>query len=604
VFGPTTGKVTGMYNWLAPYSAYTTTAQNLVLYQDGTAIKRRRLSDAQTITLLSSLGGMRAPSFAELGPRVYFCGFNTSGDGTIQCRIHDGVITSGTPNVDVAFRGPLEVTSCTASDNGAGQCTAGTHYVAFVYQSRSGFSGQPSPVNGSGVFTPASVTLNAGLRTIRLAVTLDTPSDAGLGSAVFPIMTRADNPNKWFFVPPSFYTPEPLTFPISTPAWSQNVDISISDEDLATSATPADDQFNLMVAGASSGPFNPNFASSYGKRMTYGNGTQVAVSEIDNPQAIFADFSMISLPSQRQVAFGFQLGQDYYLTGDKWTGRTRDNGDFPSTWEQPSTISDSLGAPFPGCVGNFGDGLTKKWIATEAGLYLFDGKYATHPVTSYWETDWSRINWGAAYAIEIADDPASLRSYVAVPLDGATECSHVFCIDRTNGETYDSADISLDNFASSVSSIEMVKEYATARSNLWLGPSAAGSVAHLDSTVHTDLGAKINDVWETGYIRGPGEMQSQTIRLGNMNLWMRGEGAAPTLTWYGLDRSQSVTPTLISRGGAIATTLSSAPGLIYLAKGNLSPVENYTLRIASATTGAWWELSGLVGFTRPSLYTR
>lgn len=597
-------KVTGMYNWLAPYSVYTTTAQNLVLYQDGTAIKRRRLSDSSTVTLLSSLGGMRAPSFAELGPRVYFCGFDTGGTGTIQCRIHDGVITTGVPNVDVAFRGPLTVSAFSAADNGVGQCTAGTHYLAFVYQSRSGFSGQPSPVNGSAIFSPTSVTLNAGLRTIRMSVTLNTPSDAGLGSAVFPIMTRADNPNKWFFVPPAFYTPEPWQFPISTNGWSQNVDISISDEDLATSATPADDQFNLLVAGASSGPFNPNFVASYGRRMMYGAGTQVYGSEIDNPQAITADFSQISLPSQRQVAFGFQLGQDFFLTGDKWTGRTRDNSDSPATWEQASLISDSLGAPFPGCVTNFGDGLIKKWIATEAGLYLFNGAFPSHPVTFFWSTDWARINWTAAYAIEMADDPTSLRTYVGVPLDGATECTHMFCIDYTNGETFDTCDVSLDNYPANVSSLAMVKEYSTARSNLWIGPSAAGNVVHLDTSVHDDVGTAIHSIWETGYIRQPGEMQSQTIRVGAMNLWMRGGGTAPTLTWYGLDRTQSVTPVLLSQGNTQVTTLTNAPGLIYLAKGDLSPVENYTLRIDSNTTGAWWELSGIVGFARPSLYNR
>src|SRR5581483_12070189 len=92
------------------------------------------------------------------------------------------------------------------------------------------------------------------------------------------------------------------------------------------------------------------FVSAYGRRMTYGGGTKVYISEIDNPQQITEDFNTIHLPSNRQVAFGFQLGTDYYLTGPKYTGRTRDNGDLPSTWEQPSIISESIGAPFPSCV--------------------------------------------------------------------------------------------------------------------------------------------------------------------------------------------------------------------------------------------------------------
>src|SRR6185503_11951813 len=102
----------------------------------------------------------------DLATRAYFCAYDTADAGTIQCRIHDGLFTSGVPDVDIAFRGPLTVTSFTATDGGAGQCTKGTHKIAFVFQSRSGFAGQPSPVNGGGVFTPVSVTLNAGLRTI------------------------------------------------------------------------------------------------------------------------------------------------------------------------------------------------------------------------------------------------------------------------------------------------------------------------------------------------------------------------------------------------------------------------------------------------------
>ncbi len=595
------GKVSGIYQWLAPYSIYTTTAQNLVMYQDSSAIKRRRLSDSSTLTLLSSLNSMRAPSFADLGPRVYFCGWNTAGDGTIQCRIHDGVITSGTPNVDVAFRGPLTVTAMTATDSGAGQCTKGTHRVAFVYQSRSGFSGQPSPVS-SGVFAPASVTLNAGLRTISLSITLDTPSDAGLGSSVYPIMTRADNPDKWFFVPATFFSPDPTTFPISSSGWTQVITISISDEDLANSANPADENFNLLVAGASSGPFNPNWVAAYGKRMMYGAGTDVYGSAIGDPQSITQEFSTLQLPSQRQVAIGFQLGSDFFLTGDKWTGRTRDSGDVPQTWEQPANISNELGAPFANCVGTFGDGQSKRWIATEAGLYLFDGAYPAHPITYYWTNYWKRINWAAAYAIQIDNDATSLRCYVAIPLDAATEPSHMLTIDYTNGDRYDSCDISIDNFPAGFSSIRMIKEFATARSVLWIGPSSAASVVHLDGTTHNDVGAAINPIYETSYLR-QGELASNTVRVGNADIWIRGNGALAH-TWKGLDGTPTVTPVLMGDGSVVVTSLAAAPGIQYLAKGDLSPVENFSMRFEMNEVDGYFHLSGLKAYMRPSLYNR
>jgi hypothetical protein len=160
------GAVFGMYDWITPTDHH-------VAMKVGTAIDRYRVSDGNVLQLLATVGGGFAPSFADLGPRLYLTAYNTSGVGTIQANVYDGVTA-----VDTAFRAPLTVTAMTAVDSGVGNCTQGTHYIGFIFQSRSGFSGKPSPVVAS-VFTPVSVTLNAGLRSIHLAVTLDTPGGRG-----------------------------------------------------------------------------------------------------------------------------------------------------------------------------------------------------------------------------------------------------------------------------------------------------------------------------------------------------------------------------------------------------------------------------------------
>lgn len=592
------GRVTGLWNWLSP----NVSSQNLVLYQDGTEIRRRRLSDNQVDVLLTGLTS-RAPSFADLGTRAYFCAYDTADAGTIQCRIHDGLFTSGTPDVDIAFRGPLAVSSFTAVDGGVGQCTAGTHKIAFVFQSRSGFAGKPSP-EAAGAFSPASVTLNAGLRTISVAITLNTPTDAGGTAVLLPIMTRADNPDKWYFVPAGggFFSPDPIGLPYNTPAWPVAFTISISDEDLATSANSADEQFNLLVAGASSGPFNPNFVMAYGKRMTYGGGTGVYVSDIDDPQHITQDAHRITLPSQRSVAFAFPLGTAFYLTGDKWTGRTTDNGDLPSTWVQPAVISDVLGAPFPGCVEPKTAG-AYVWVACESGVYVFNGSYPTRPVTYLCSDIWARVNWKAAYAIKIADDVVSLRCYVAVPLDGATECTHTLVVDYTNGLGFDSCDITLDNYTpATFSSIGLVKNQTTNRTELWIGPSSAAPIAFLDDATKNDQGTAVHPVWESGYVRQGGELASETIRVGNADLWIRGSGTL-VHSWKGLDGTPSVTPTVMGNG-CVVTTLSTAPGIELQAKADLHPVEQYTLRFETNAVGSWFSLSGFTAYSKRSLYSR
>lgn len=586
------GKVTGLWNWLSPVL----TSQNLVLYLDGTTIKRRRLSDNQVDNLLTGVSA-RAPSFADLGTRAYFCAYDTQDQGVIQCRIHDGLFTSGTPDVDIAFRGPLSVTAFTAVDGGAGQCTQGTHRIGFVFQNRTGFAGKPSPVS-AGVFAPASVTLNAGLRTINVSVTLDTPTDAGGSAVLLPIMTRADNPDKWYFVPASggFFAPDPIGLPYNTLGWTQAFTISISDEDLADAANSAEEQFNLL------GPFSPNFVAAYGKRMTYGADTKVYVSDIDDPQHVTPDLHAISLPSQRHVAFGFPLGTAYYLTGDKWTGRTIDNGDLPSTWVQPSEISSVLGAPFPGCVEPKTAG-TYVWIACESGVYVFNGAFPFRPITYLCGDIWKRVNWAAAYAIEIADDVIGLRCYVAVPLDGATECTHTLVIDYTNGLGYDSCDITLDNYTpATFSSIGLVKNTTTDRTELWIGPSSAGNIAFLDDTTRNDQGAAIHPVWESGYVRQGGELASETIRVGNADLWIRGSGTL-IHSWRGLDGTPSITPTVMGNG-CVITALSAAPGIELQAKGDLHPCENYTMRFETNAVGSWFSLSGLKAYSKPSLYSR
>lgn len=589
------GKVTGMFNWIAPSFNGILEPEQLLFYQDGTTIKWRKLIDGTTTTALSGLTTTRAPSFADLGPRLYFCGFDTKGLGTTQCRINDGTSTF------IAFRAPLEFTSFTATDNGVGLCTKGLHKIGFVFQSSSGFSGQPSPVV-TAVFTPASVTLNAGLRTIRASVTFDSPADAGVDSRMWPIMTRADNPAAWFFVPETFYTPDPVMTPASGSAYSFTVDISISDEDLANRAESAANQFNLLVAGTSSGPFNPGFVVAYGKRMCYGVNTKLYVSEIDDPQAVTEDFNVIQLPSQRRIGMAFPFGQGLYLTGDKWTGRTTDTGDLPATWPQPEMISDCIGATYPGCVEWHTAG-SYAWVAAEAGLYVFNGAYPNRPI-SYLQSDmWARINWAASYAIQVADDVVSLKCYVAVPLDGATEPTHVLVYDYTNGLAYDTCDFSWYVYSTTTfSSIRVVKEYTSKRSVLYIGPSTAGNVLHADETTHNDSGAAIDCIWESGYVRAPGEIQSKTIRVGNMDLWMRGSGAV-TLSWFGLDRALSIQPTLTGNG-LIAATLSPLPGIEYAAKGDLSPVENYSVRFRTNAVNAWLEVSGFTGYARPALWVR
>ena len=579
------GIVTGLYNWVAP------SGSNYVTYRDGTAIKAFLQQTSSILTLLSTIGSTLRPSFADLDIWLYFTGYDTLGAGTLQARIFDGT------NVDKAFRGPITLTAVVPAIGDAGQCSAGTHFLGFVYQNRTGFSGVPTtsiaiptapasstyptltvptftatqPLgtglivgsldtpNGITVYrsvdfagwincssnkvvgcllyidghycgqstygylrndaaqnnpssdnpyigfnfgfdvsslaagrhswyqvailddgrtlqfppnnfnvspggaVPISITLGSDGLQIDVSVTLPPLTDGGGNAALFLILTRADNPDLWYFMPTDSQTgaigEQPVPF---NTAATLNFVANLSDGDMADSLAgdTASEQFLLLVQdGSGNGPFAPSFVVVYGQRMCYGVGSSLYVSNINDPQHVTGDQHVVTMPNKRVIAYAFPLpgSTDLYLTGDRWTSRVTDNSDVPATWAQPILVSEALGAPFPACVcyrtrGDYA------WVVTEAGIYVFSGTYADRPVTYLCSDQWQRVNWAAAYAIETADDVVGLRFYAAVPLDGATTPSHLFCIDYTNGLTYDQVDISLDNFAQPFSSIAIVKE--------------------------------------------------------------------------------------------------------------------------------------------------
>jgi hypothetical protein len=584
-----TGQVTGLFNWIAPDGT------NHVFFQEGTAIKV--LDQPSTVTtLLSGVGTTRAPSFADLDVWTYFCGYDTAGAGTFQCRVFDGA------NVDKAFRGPLSLSSASAVDSGTGQCTAGTHYFGFQFTSRSGYSGIPSKTVGS---TPISVTLSAGLRSVTITVTFDAPADGGGDAKLYLLMTRSDNPAKWYYVPTDTASGSigERPVPASTPSTTLTFVASLSDEDMAAGIVDsADEAFNLLAQdGSGNGPFNPSFVVAYGQRMCYGAGTTLYVSDIKDPQAITADQHAVRMPNQRTFGYASPLpgSTDLILFGDRWTAKATDNGDKPGTWPPPVKVSDSLGAKTPNlvCARTGGSYL---WVATEQGAYIFNGAYPDKPITYLVSDWWERINWKYAHTIQIADDVTKLKCYIAVPIDQATEPSHTFVIDYTNGLTFESCDIGLDVYNTyALSALGIVKEYATDLSNLWFGPQAGYlSIRHFDSSVVCES----TSYWESGLVRGAQDFASKLIRVGQVDVWARGTANPLTMYWFGPEQVTWVAPALLSIQG-VPVGLSVSPGIEYMSKNDLAHVENYTVAF-EADMGEWFEVSGFRAYARPDMFNR
>ena len=589
------GKVTGpFYNWFSPSEV------DWVLYQDGTNVTAYNQATLAATELLTGVSS-RATSFADVDVWSFFCGYSATGQGTQQVRIFDGT------NVDKAFGPAPTLTSCTAVDGGAGQCTQGTHNIGCVYQNRDGFQTVPSTkVSG----TQISCTLNAGMRKINIAVTLPALLDGGTNptgasATLFLIVTPAADLNDWYWLPTAI---SPSTSIIQQPVpyntvTTLNFVFDLGDGDIYASADPANSQFLWMTQdGSGNGPITPSFVVAYGTRMCYGCGSTLYASEQNNPQQITADQHAIVMPNQRviQAAFPLPGGTDLYLSGDRWTARITDNSDVPATWSEPVGISKALGAALPNLVcAQSGGGHV--FIVTERGVEFFDGQFAQKPLTYLCSDQWALVNWAANYAIEIVDDPMNFKVYVAVPLGSATEPNALWVIDYQNGLTFDSCDISIDVFPASFSAIGVIKEIATGENNLWIGPSAAGNIIHFDPATTEDSGAAINSYWRSGLVRGA-ELPSKMIRAGAADLWIEGSGTLNT-TYAALDGSNAINPPLLSSQGAVAP-LAVGPGYEYMQSFDLAHIENFTVQVGTNAVGAWWELSKVAVYMKADLFNR
>jgi hypothetical protein len=512
--------------------------------------------------------------------------------------------------------------------------TAGSTFT-MTNQKGTAFINNSGTYTGGGVVTtPMQVTLTASGQ-IDISVDIANQTDGGLSAngqvqaTLFLIMTRASNPFVWYFIPTNAQTgqvgeqPVPYRDPFTPPVTSTlHFTANISDEDMATNLAgdTADQNFDFLTQAADgTGPFIPSFVVAYGNRMCYGVGSTLYASDINNPQQIAADRNAVRMQNQRKIGAAFQLpgNTNLYLTGDRWTGYVTDNGDFPSTWSPPVGVSDTLGAPFPECIcaataGNWA------WIVTEAGPYLYDGAYGDEPLTYLFSgfdelgapVGWKRVNWNAAYAVQIKDNVQEHKLYIAVPLDGATEPNYMFTIDYLQGKTFDTCDISLDLFnPATFSSLGIIKEYSTGLSNLWIGPSAAGSIRRLSSDTVNDEGLAIESFWESGLMRGA-EFASSMIRVGAIDVWARGNAPLdadgnPTfgVTLYGPDHIQSVPFSLLSKQG-VPSALTPTPGIGYMSKGDISQIENYTVRVGTNSVDAWWEVSMIRPYARQNLFNR
>jgi len=559
-------KVKSLYNWITNYGG---SEVNRIVYMENNTVKMRDMVALTTTTLFTQAGRSAPP--AEAASRLYIPVYTDAGIGASQARIVNALI-GGAPS-DYAFAGPMTI-SPTMTATGAGNCTPGSHLFGYILETRSGFLGKPSPFSGS-VFSPVSFTVAAGGKTLNMAVSGTMPADSAY---LHPIMTRIDNPNRWYFVPDA-------SVAIPAGAWTANMTINISDEDLADSATQVDEHFDYITQDTSgTGPFNPHLIIEVGQRLAYLTPQRMYVSDQQAAQVITEAENALELPGQRQMITAFTLRDNLYVLANAATYGFSDNGDRPVLWGAPELVSGRIGTTGVRCVQNRTGG-DYAWVANYSGLYFFDGQYDERPISYMNDPEWKRINWAVPNVIQIEDDYVNQRVMVAVPLDGATEPTHILTWDYSRGFKWSDVDFSLDNLPSSFSSLGMVRDRTTGRYEVWVGPAAAGNVLRQIPNLREDAGSAINSQYETCLLvpRGSGW---KFMKMGWLEFDVVGAGNLD-VTVNGLDR--------VYDDVLDDVTMATAPGDYPLLGLDFND-QNFSILVGTSAAGSYFDICRITGY--------
>lgn len=591
------GDIRMMYNWVAA-------GINKLVMQDGPNVYLIDLPGLTSSTLYTT-GGTGTFVVAEAGLALYFAVFDSNVLGTSEVEITNTNI-AGLP-ADIAFPFP-PVALPVVTRTGAGLCTVGLHHIAYIIQTRTGFVGRPGPANADGSLISFGFAITAANGPSALNVAISNPGGNPNNEwlTAYVIMTRVDNYAAWFFVPGAS-----IAIPLGG-AFTVNIPVSITDEDLAAFGTDALPNFNLITRPSSGSFFlKPSFVCAYGARMVYVVNDTLYISDISAYQQLAADLNTIQSPGRKHISTVFPMRGVLYMVGDNWTYSTVDNAGYPRTWAAPQEVSSNVGTPAPYGVG-WRSGGDYAWVAHESGLYLFNGMYSKLPVSYRNANIWSRINWAVAYHIQVRDYPLLHQVWVLVALDANTTPSHILMWDYTNGfdplagvMDTDKVDFSLYYLTAhgDISSIALVKDPTTNRSTMWLGPTTGGN--HLLKQSHgdpgtpgatTDDGARIHSVWESGYCLTNAEKPAKVNRFWSYFFSVRGNGSM-TVTIYNKDRTRNIVATAI--------VLATSPGKEYQRKAEMQS-ENISIRLetGSSVAGEWFDISDMNIYWKPWITNR
>ncbi len=491
--------------------------------------------------------------FTDAGARLYIATHSSSGVGQGGWVISK---QSGNFVADTLFPPPLTYTPSAPTEPVAGNVSAGLHRWGYILESRGGALGRPSPDSGIGI--PSSESFNpqlftaTGSKIARVVLNTTWPAWA---TKVHIIFTPQSSLADYRFVPGAV-----ASLPAGGGAAEVQIDINISDADLLAKGEDASPYLFLQTQKVDgTPPFTTSAVVQLGTRMGYvttipdNNGNPVGALMVSEPgwyQHITPNQHLVQLPGQRDIVTAFTLVDGaIYILGPHWTYATVDTGVVPSRWPTPKQVDGRHGTLSARGV-DVSAARDFAWVASQDGLYLFNGSYPVLPVSYYQQSEWDRINWNAPWAVTVKDHPTEKKVYVLAALDGAASPSHLLVWSYARGLSPALVDYAIYDLSGySLGSVELVQNdlldqvtAAKRKVELWTGPYTTAAVGRAltasDTDPYKDFGTAIHSTYDPAMF--PGRVSGVPTHHG-AHMRISGSGTA-SLSVTSMDGGRAITP--------------------------------------------------------------
>lgn len=297
-----------------------------------------------------------------------------------------------------------------------GNCEAGTHLVAVVNITNSGFITAPGPA----LFVPVVSTGG-----FKIDVTNIQPGPAGTIYRAIVASKAIQNYNGNQLGYELFQVPTANGGLIADNV-TTITSLSFYDSELVTSADYLFDNRATIPSGI-------GLTEYKGRLVTWGilgDEHSVYLSKPYAPEEFSSVSGFITVDpfeSHSGVRNCFTYRGSLIICKANRIYQTTDNGGDPSTWEV-DMIDNGAGTECFGVatiIDSKGQENDRTFLADRSGLLLFEG-YIRRPEASWLiEDTWKRINKAYFNKVQVCTDPLTSSIYVTVPLDAATEISHV-----------------------------------------------------------------------------------------------------------------------------------------------------------------------------------